>query len=132
MSHRTARGFTLLELMITVLIVAILAAIAYPSYQSYLARAYRSEAYTALNHWANLQEQYFLDQRHYASDMTNLGAPANPFVTDAGHYRIQAVATATGFTLTATALDNQLALDSACPTLTLSSDGVRAPEVCWR
>ena len=132
MSHRTACGFTLLELMITVLIVAILAAIAYPSYQSYLARAYRSEAYTALNHWANLQEQYFLDQRHYAGDMTNLGAPANPFVTDAGHYRIQAVATATGFTLTATALDNQLALDSACPTLTLSSDGVRAPEVCWR
>ena len=132
MSHRTARGFTLLELMITVLIVAILAAIAYPSYQSYLARAYRSEAYTALNQWANLQEQYFLDQRHYASDMTNLGAPAHPFVTDAGHYRIQAVATATGFTLTATALDNQLALDSACPTLTLSSDGVRAPEVCWR
>ena len=132
MSHRTACGFTLLELMITVLIVAILAAIAYPSYQSYLARAYRSEAYTALNQWANLQEQYFLDQRHYASDMTNLGAPANPFVTDAGHYRIQAVATATGFTLTATALDNQLALDSACPTLTLSSDGVRAPEVCWR
>ena len=132
MSHRAARGFTLLELMITVLIVAILAAIAYPSYQSYLARAYRSEAYTALNQWANLQEQYFLDQRHYASDMTNLSAPAHPFVTDAGHYRIQAVATATGFTLTATALDNQLALDSACPTLTLSSDGVRAPEVCWR
>jgi type IV pilus assembly protein PilE len=118
--------------MITVLIVAILAAIAYPSYQSYLARAYRSEAYTALNHWANLQEQYFLDQRHYAGDMTNLGAPANPFVTDAGHYRVQAVATATGFTLTATALDNQLALDSACPTLTLSSDGVRAPADCWR
>ena len=132
MSHRTACGFTLLELMITVLIVAILAAIAYPSYQSYLARAYRSEAYTALNHWANLQEQYFLDQRRYAGDMTNLGAPANPFVTDAGHYRVQAVATATGFTLTATALDNQLALDSACPTLTLSSDGVRAPAECWR
>ena len=132
MSHRTACGFTLLELMITVLIVAILAAIAYPSYQSYLARAYRSEAYTALNHWANLQEQYFLDQRHYAGDMTNLGAPANPFVTDAGHYRVQAVATATGFTLTATALDNQLALDSACSTLTLSSDGIRAPADCWR
>ena len=69
MNHRTTRGFTLLELMITVLIVAILAAIAYPSYQSYLARAYRSEAYTALNQWANLQEQYFLDQC-LANDLT--------------------------------------------------------------
>lgn len=132
MNQQTAHGFTLLELMITVLIVAILAAVAYPSYQSYLARAHRSEAYTALNQWANLQEQYFLDQRRYAGDMTNLGAPANPLVTDAGHYSVQAAVTATGFTLTATALENQLALDSACPTLTLSSDGVRAPEVCWR
>ena len=132
MNHRTAHGFTLLELMITVLIVAILAAIAYPSYQSYLARAYRSEAYTALNQWANLQEQYFLDQRRYADDMSSLGAPANLFVTAAGHYSVQTTATETGFTLTATALDNQLTLDSACSTLTLSSDGVRAPKDCWR
>ena len=132
MNHRTAHGFTLLELMITVLIVAILAAIAYPSYQSYLARAYRSEAYTALNQWANLQEQYFLDQRRYADDMSSLGAPANSFVTTAGHYSVQTTTTETGFTLTATALDNQLMLDSACSTLTLSSDGVRAPKDCWR
>ena len=132
MNHRTARGFTLLELMITVLIVAILAAIAYPSYQSYLARAYRSEAYTALNQWANLQEQYFLDQRYYAGDMSSLGAPANSFVTAAGHYSVQTTTTETGFTLTATALDNQLTLDSACSTLTLFSDGVRAPKDCWR
>lgn len=132
MNHRTTRGFTLLELMIAVLIVAILAAIAYPSYQSYLARAYRSEAYTALNQWANLQEQYFLDQRRYAGDMSSLGAPANPLVTTAGRYSVQTAATETGFTLTATALDNQLTLDRACSTLTLSSDGVRAPEDCWR
>ena len=132
MNHQTTRGFTLLELMITVLIVAILAAIAYPSYQSYLARAYRSEAYTALNQWANLQEQYFLDQRRYAGDMSSLGAPANPLVTTAGHYSVQTTATETGFTLTATALDNQLTLDRACSSLTLSSDGVRAPEDCWR
>ena len=132
MNPRTTRGFTLLELMITVLIVAILAAIAYPSYQSYLARAHRSEAYTALNQWANLQEQYFLDQRRYAGDMSSLGAPANPLVTAAGHYSVQTAATETGFTLTATALNNQLTLDSACSTLTLSSEGVRAPEDCWR
>jgi len=132
MNHRTAHGFTLLELMITVLIVAILAAIAYPSYQSYLARAYRSEAYTALNQWANLQEQYFLDQRRYADDMSSLGAPANSFVTAAGHYSVKTTTTETGFTITATAIDNQLTLDSACSTLTLSSDGVRAPKDCWR
>lgn len=132
MRDTTLRGFTLLELMITVLIVAILAAVAYPSYQSYLVRAYRSEAYSALNQWANLQEQYFLDQRRYAGDMTSLGAPANPLITDAGHYSVQATATATDFTLTATALGSQLARDSACSALTLSSDGIRGPEECWR
>lgn len=132
MSHQLTRGFTLLELMITVLIVAILAAIAYPSYQSYLVRAYRSEAYTALNQWANLQEQFFLDQRSYAGDMTRLGATENPLITDAGHYSVQATVTSTGFTLTARALGSQLALDSACAALTLSSDGVKTPEGCWR
>ena len=42
-------GFTLLELMIAVAIVAILSALAYPSYQSYVGRGYRAEAHTALH-----------------------------------------------------------------------------------
>ena len=104
---RLNAGFTLLELMIAVVIVAILAAVAYPSYQSYVGRAYRAEAHSALHRLANLQEQYFLDQRQYAADLTLLGESNNPAVTAAGRYQIAAAVTAVGFTLTATALSSQ-------------------------
>lgn len=128
---RLNAGFTLLELMIAVVIVAILAAVAYPSYQSYVGRAYRAEAHSALHRLANLQEQYFLDQRQYAADLTLLGESNNPAVTAAGRYQIAAAVTAVGFTLTATALSSQASLDHGCPVLTLLANGVKTPLECW-
>jgi type IV pilus assembly protein PilE len=128
---RLNAGFTLLELMIAVVIVAILAAVAYPSYQSYVGRAYRAEAHSALHRLANLQEQYFLDQRQYAADLTQLGESNNPAVTAAGRYQIAAAVTAVGFTLTATALSSQASLDDGCPVLTLLANGVKTPLECW-
>ena len=128
---RLNAGFTLLELMIAVVIVAILAAVAYPSFQSYVGRAYRAEAHSALHRLANLQEQYFLDQRQYAADLTVLGESNNPAVTAAGRYQIAAAVTAVGFTLTATALSSQASLDDGCPVLTLLANGVKTPLECW-
>ena len=128
---RLNAGFTLLELMIAVMIVAILAAVAYPSYQSYVGRAYRAEAHSALHRLANLQEQYFLDQRQYAADLTLLGESNNPAVTAAGRYQIAAAVTAVGFTLTATALSSQASLDDGCPVLTLLANGVKTPLEWW-
>lgn len=63
----TSRGFTLIELMIAVAIVAILAAVAYPSYQEYVVRANRSAAQTFMLAIANKQEQFILDRRQYAT-----------------------------------------------------------------
>jgi type IV pilus assembly protein PilE len=64
---RFARGFTLIELMITVVIIGILAAIAYPSYQSYMARSRRSEAQQFMQTMDSRQKQILVEQRAYAT-----------------------------------------------------------------
>lgn len=64
---RQARGFTLIELMITVVVVAILAAIAYPSYVQYVTRSKRAAAQSVMLDIANRQQQFFLANRTFAS-----------------------------------------------------------------
>ena len=82
---RVDAGFTLLELMIAVVVVAILAAVAY-GYQSYVGRGYRAEAHTA-RIGSRIFEQYYLDRRQYAADLT--GEADSPAVTEGGRYRWQ-------------------------------------------
>ena len=62
---RRARGFTLIEIMVTVAIVAILATIAYPSYTDYIRRGRITEATTGLQDSRVRMEQFFLDNRSY-------------------------------------------------------------------
>jgi type IV pilus assembly protein PilE len=59
------RGFTLIELMVTVAIIAILAAIALPLYSDYVTRSKFTEATSALSARRMLAEQYFQDNRTY-------------------------------------------------------------------
>jgi type IV pilus assembly protein PilE len=59
------RGFTLIELMITVAIIAILAAVALPSYSAYVMRANVTDAVKGLSEMRLKLEQYFQDQRTY-------------------------------------------------------------------
>ena len=70
---RRASGFTLIELMITMVIVAILVTVAFPSYQQYMIRGIRSQGQQFLTDLAQRQEQYFLDARSYA---TGIGVTA--------------------------------------------------------
>jgi len=63
---RVSRGFTLIEVMITVAIIAILAAVALPSYSSYVMRANVVDAAKGLSEMRLKMEQYYQDQRTYA------------------------------------------------------------------
>lgn len=65
-------GFTLIELVIAMSVVAILATIAVPSYQQYVLRANRSVAKTVLLKIAQDQESWYGDRKSYATDFTVL------------------------------------------------------------
>lgn len=61
------RGFTLIELMITVVVVAILAAVAFPSYQDSLRKSRRTDGKNALTQAVANMERYYAERNSYAS-----------------------------------------------------------------
>ena len=98
-----ARGFTLIEVMITVAIVAILASVALPSYRNYVIRGKIPEATAGLSSKRVKMEQFYQDSRTY------VGATAgNPDTTSSSNFDFSAVdggadsRTLTGYTLYAT------------------------------
>src|ERR1700754_1788282 len=76
MSKRSTkvRGFSLIELVIVLLIIAILAAIAIPSYRQYVIRANRVDAQRSLMDLAARQERFFYSNNAYATALKALGA----------------------------------------------------------
>jgi type IV pilus assembly protein PilE len=96
----SSKGFTLIEMMVVVAIIAILAAIALPAYSDYVKRSKIIQATTALSDGRTRMEQYFLDNRTYvggcAPMLTIAQATATAFVLTCTN---EAVAT---YTITAT------------------------------
>ena len=131
-----ARGFTLIEIMIVVVIVAILAGIAFPSYQDSVRKSRRSEAKSALSDLAARQEQFFNDNKRYTDDFASLGTSAT---TPSNYYSLRITPGATGtltssYLLTATAAGAQTS-DTKCVTFTYASSGAKAStppgNTCW-
>ena len=77
------KGFTLIELMVTVAIIGILASIALPSYSQYVIRARLTDGQKILSSYALAQEQYFQNNNRYATaaDGTTCGVAVNGYST---------------------------------------------------
>jgi type IV pilus assembly protein PilE len=100
-------GFTLIEVMVTVAIVAILASIAYPSYQDYILRGRIAEATTGLQESRVRMEQAFLDNRTYVGAVANgwnAASTCNATGPQTGQslFQYTCAGTATTYTITAT------------------------------
>lgn len=129
------RGFSLIELMIVVAIVAILGAIAYPSYQRYLLTSHRVEAKKMLLNAANRQEIYFMDFNQYAATSAALNISDN---SDSGFYHLVISAAGNTFTMFATASGAQ-GSDSDCIIFSIDQNGARSAtrlgnttnNACW-
>lgn len=126
------KGFTLIELMVTVAIIGIMAGIAYPSYQDSVMKSRRRDAQGALLGLANAMERHFTEANTYLGAADADGVPLssifpaqspveggtaayNLFITDA--------TTATTFTLQATRTGAQSS--DKCGNLTLTNTGAR-------
>ena len=116
--YRPRRGFTLIELMITVAIVGILAAVAYPSFIEQVRKSRRADAIAALAQVQQAQERWRANNPTYTTDLSATGLNvANP---SSGYYTLAASgASATGFTAIATASGSQ-ASDAKCTALSLT------------
>jgi type IV pilus assembly protein PilE len=141
------RGFSLLELMIVVAIIAIISAIAYPSYMQFVVTAKRTTASSALLRVADMQQQFFMDNKRYTDDLTDLGLAANPLVINnegepvaAGDAdSIYSIAlsdvTATTYTATAAPQKAQADRDDECASLTMTQAGAKGHtgtgDDCW-
>ena len=74
--RKTNRGFTLIEAMVVVVIIAIMASIGIPSYRQYMMRAQRADGTGALLRMASAQEKFYLQNNRYAG--AGEMAPAPP------------------------------------------------------
>ena len=78
------RGFTLIEVMIAVVIVAILVAVALPAYQNSIRKSRRSEAFAALSNVQQMQERHRSSQPVYAASLTDARNAVPPGLGMAG------------------------------------------------
>jgi type IV pilus assembly protein PilE len=131
-------GFTLIELMVTVAIVAILATIASAAYTSQVQKSRRTDARNAVLDLAGREEKLFSTTNAYSATATDLGYAAFPVAVGSGYYNVSAAVgnPPVTYVITATAIGTQVN-DAQCATLSVdqlgvqSSTGTGTAATCW-
>lgn len=123
-------GFTLVELVIALAVLAILMAVAIPSYRNYVVQTNRTIATAALNDTAQRLERCYTRFSAYNNAACTV---AFPIQTEGEWYVVTGVVDATTFTLTATPQGSQATSDTECGAFTLTHTGVRGAvgDDCW-
>jgi len=144
--RHASSGFTLIELMVTVVIMSILASIAIPAYNAQIRKSRRTEAKTALLDLAGREERYFNTNPTvgYTNSSANVGYATPPatvtnYPVGSGYYTVTiTLAAAPLYTIVARAVGDQA--QDVCPTLAVDSTGLQTatgsgpnPNVdCWK
>lgn len=157
--RKGSKGFTLIEVMITVAIVAVLASIALPSYTGYIARANRADARTQLLQAAQFMQRFYAANDQYLQDRAansvlgaGVGMPVGLRVSPADGTAIYqlntdiaavgshtATVTTSAYTLTMAPITGRAAAADECGMFTITSTGIRGVvgatrtrDECWR
>jgi type IV pilus assembly protein PilE len=134
-SHKAATGFTLIELMIVIVIIAVLAAVAVPTYQGQIRKSRRAEAVTFMSQVQQAQERYRANRIAYADHFIVTGGglsgvgvsgetnAATNYTTSGGYYVLELPsAGVSGYTVLATAQGDQVK-DGLCKFMQMTLAG---------
>lgn len=135
-ARKPSRGFSLIELMITVAILGILVAVGYPSYMGQLAKGRRADARAALADLSQRMERFYTERSTYAT-ATLGGAGIYPSTSPQGYYTLSITnKTATAFTVQATPTGAQAS--DPCGNFTYDQAGTKGTNggtlstaMCW-
>jgi type IV pilus assembly protein PilE len=125
-------GFTLIELMITCVVLAIIVGIAVPAYTQQMHKARRADARNAILDLAGREERFLSISNSYSQTASDMGYTAFPMTVNNGYYQLTVTVpdpafvaagnTGPSYIITATALGAQLT-DSDCRTFTVNQIG---------
>ncbi len=146
--NKKAKGFTLIELMIVVAVIAIIAAIGYPSYINSIVKTKRAAAEGCVSQYASYMERFYTQNLSYLKDTAGDDNPAigdpspvtldcsSPQNSGADYVFSVAAPTASTYTVTATPQGAQLSRDTACGALSIDQAGTKSASgtmgaACW-